>query len=147
MIKLSFSVLAMLAALVLAACQTIPSTKSSSGGLSLVAGSWSFSHFGPPTVWNSEMPDPTSFMKAQFKHAKIILDSEGVGSMTMAGQAHKIEAEIVEETDSFLKLRFKGQTDGDAMIYDKSERSLMMPTALELPSSKGVLPTYFRRRF
>ncbi|HUF62747.1 MAG TPA: hypothetical protein VMN36_11785 [Verrucomicrobiales bacterium] len=147
MTKISLSVVGALTLLALTACQTIPSTtESGRDGLALVAGSWEFSHFGAPTVWNSEMPDPTSFMEAQFEQARIILDSEGIGSMSMAGQAHTIETELVEESDSFVKLRFKGQPDGDSMIYDKLERSLMMPTKLELPNTEGVLPTYFRRR-
>lgn len=133
--------------LALPACQSLP--PAGSGGaseLAQVEGSWTFSHLGAPTVWNSEIPDPTEFMKAQFRDARIVLDHKGAGSMLLAGQAHPIEVELVEETSAFVKLRVKGGKDEDAMIYDKAKRTLMVPTELKLPNEKGIMPTYFRRR-
>ena len=140
-----YYIVSVLLALGLTCCQTPPAAEQNTGGLAATAGTWKFSHFGPPTVWNSGFPDPKEFMNAQFKDARIVLDREGKGSMLMAGQAHGIEAELVESTESFVKLRLKGQENGgQPMIYDRMKRTLMLPTNLELPDSTGTIPTYFR---
>lgn len=140
------SILCAFAFIVLTGCQsTLSTTKSSTGGLPLVEGSWRFSHLGPPTVWNSEMPDPTKLIKAQFENAKFVFDNSGNGTLSMAGQAHTMKFEVEEETNDFLKLQVQGAPDQEPLIYDKSDRSLMMPTNLEVQGSKGVIPTYFRR--
>ncbi len=131
----------------LAGCQSAPSvTEAAAGGLPLVEGTWRFSHLGPPTVWNSDMPDPTKLIKAQFKNAKFVFDREGNGSLSMAGQANSVRFKVQEETEAFLKLQVQGEPAQQPLIYDKSDRSLMMPTNLEVPGSKGVIPTYFRRQ-
>ena len=132
--------------LVLIGCHSTPSAVvSSAGGLPLVEGSWRFSHMGPPTVWNSEMPDSTKLIKAQFKNARFVFDNNGNGSLSMAGQANTMKFEVEEETRTFLKLQVQGEPDQQPLIYDKSDRSLMLPINLEIPGSKGIVPTYFRR--
>ena len=133
--------------ILLAGCQSTRSTvNTANGGLPLVEGSWKFSHLGAPTVWNSDMPDPTKLIKAQFKNAKFVFDREGNGTLSMAGQANTMTFDVEEETAAFLKLRFRETSDQQPLIYDKADRTLMLPMNLEVPGSKGVIPTYFRRQ-
>ncbi|MEM7386309.1 MAG: hypothetical protein AAF514_15315 [Verrucomicrobiota bacterium] len=147
--RIVFSVLGVFASLLLTGCQSGPTAKDEPvGGLPLVEGTWKFSHLGSPTIWNSEMPDPGKIIKAQFKTAKFVFDRSGNASMTMVGQARSVQFEVDEETDAFLKLRIsEGGSDQKPWIYDKTDRSLMMPTNLEVQGSTGVIPTYFRRRW
>ena len=65
--------------------------------------------------------------------------------MIMLGQAHKVQFQVVDETDALVKVGLKGQKDGDSLVYDKVQKTLMMPTILKVGATQGVLPTYFRR--
>lgn len=115
------------------------------GSLATLAGNWKFSHFGSPTVSSSDAPDPVGLIRPYLEQASIILAADGSGSMTMNGQVNRIEMLIVDEAESFIKLRNKGQEDGESFVYDKSTKMLMMPTNLVVNNSKGILPTFFRR--
>lgn len=126
-------------------CQTTAPPEPTGDPLGELAGEWSFSHFGTPTVWNSDLPDPTSATPNQFSDARISLDENGQGSMLMAGRAQEMEFEVKKATRSFIELGVKGVPMDNPFVYDRSEKTLMMPTNLDVNGTDGVLPTYFRR--
>lgn len=111
-----------------------------------VAGSWTFSHFGPPTAISSDIPNPASHVRNHFRDARIDIKPDGTASVIMVGQAQTFRTRVVESADSYHKLSYRSGAFGtEALVYDRSQKTLMMATKLKLPGSKGILPTYFRK--
>lgn len=73
------------------------------------------------------------------------ISADGSGDIILGGNACRLQMTVSDESVSFIKLRVKGQTEAVDFVYDKTQKTLMMPTKLEVNDAKGILPTYFRR--
>jgi len=136
----------------LVGCESTKLSNAAEGGkilgvdaLRTVSGTWRFSHFGPPTVENEDAPEPAKVAKRYLKDTIVSLQENGKGSMIASGQSMAFDCKVIEETPLYIKVGLGDYPADKAFVYNKSTRLLMMPTALNIDGSVGVLPTYLKR--
>lgn len=133
----------------LSACEPTRLSGSPAGkvdhGIALVAGTWRFSHFGAPTVRNERVPNPGKELRKHLSGTTIAIDKTGAASTVAPGHADSFRLIVVEENSLYLKIGAPEQAIEEALVYDKAEWVIMMPSKLTIDGTRGVLPTNFKR--
>lgn len=120
-------------------------SEGSQAALRQVAGDWTYSHAGKPTIGESGVPDAAGLMNQSMAGSRIVITEDGSVTFMMFGKSGEAKLTVGADNATRTVLKVRSGFRSEELLYDKKADLISMLGNLEVNKSKGKIPLYFRR--